>query len=168
MTSILTPNNPDQPSVSLLPIIVQRPVTKKKITECPLCGGTHFKCIESYSTLLGCSGNEDPNHYTHVNRCDDCGKKFVVNTKYDNIWVTDYDGHVLYGVSNCFETVIYTCSSCGGDVVKSHLTLDGRVMGSHEGLSSSLVDGQIYSDYQTKWECVVCLLSVAKRGNFPS
>lgn len=141
----------------LLNIIVQRPVVKRAI-KCYSCAES-LKLVSTLTTLLGfLPGGEDPNHITHSMVCGGCNKKYIVNYKSNNMWVTEYEiPRVIEGVSSCFETVIYTCSDCGGDVVQTHYDLDGRLKDSNEGLMTSYIEGRGYApQYITRWGCVVC------------
>lgn len=143
----------------LLSLITQQPVQKADIVCCPYCQSILFQLLESQSTLLGYARCADPNHYTYTYRCSSCEKRFHVNVKRPNMWITDTTGRVIKGVSDCWENVIYTCAECGGDVVRSYLNLDGTTRNPNTGLNYHLTDKSIVADFQTKWECVVCLKS---------
>lgn len=147
----------------LLAIIEQEPLyLETGETICPKCDSTNIKTLDVSQTLVG--GEPDPNHYWRVSYCRDCESKFTHEHKLNNHWYTEkIDGVgtvVLKGVSNCFESYVYTCSNCPGYVKRYYTELDG-ITPLTTGLLSYGVENDVWAPKQREfWGCVVCRNSV--------
>lgn len=105
--------------------------------------------------MLGWDGKGlNPNHVTTDYECRGCRRKFFVHAKSGNIWVTDEASKVLKGIPTCFETFIYTCVKCGGNVERKYTAKDG--VSDVKGLCSRNINGTWVKEYCTFYRCVTC------------
>lgn len=160
----------------LLEIIQQTPLPEKKWRdiECPYCGSEHVEVESTSHTLVGYPGKfDDRNHYWYHCLCKSCGKNCIKERKGKNVWYTE-KGRVLKGVSSCFENYIYTCKSCGGDIVRKHTKLDGRELDRIKldeeteivGLSTKHIDGKWVKQYRTFYYCKSCDIKIETETDY--
>ena len=110
---------------AFLDIVKERPdwsIKSKPI--CPFCKSKNVKKGGNLTTLVAGKYN----HIWNKCECNKCHKTFTMETKErGNLkpirWYTK-DGKILKGIPGCFESYIYTCSKCGGNVVRKHLKPD--------------------------------------------
>jgi hypothetical protein len=83
-------------------------------------------------TLVGYSGKLDINHHWDGCLCIECHKSWTMEWKGEeklkgyNVWHVDSNNHVIAGIPSCFESYVYTCSECGGDVKRHFFDKDTR------------------------------------------
>lgn len=140
-----------------LSLVRERPLDERPSENptCPFCRGRHLDRLDSRTTLLGGGDRTidgDPNHVWTTFRCHDCFQQFVRETKSGNTWYTR-DGRVLRGLPSCFESYIYHCATCGGDVMRRNVDKDGvEVM----YLITDNVNGRPVRRYRTLYACAGC------------
>lgn len=102
-------------SFELFEIVTNRPSEYKSLDQCkcPYCQSKKLKSRGYSTTLAGMN-----NHEWHDYSCSDCGKRFTIERKGSNIWMTEKGGRILNGMPSCFESYIYTCSKCGGGCIE--------------------------------------------------
>lgn len=116
----------------LFELVTQRPEDRLRDwgvnPECPRgCPNAKIERTEPTSmTLVG--GGKQANHTWSPFRCLSCGTEFVVESKAGNTWATTSrgEGRVLCGIPSCFESYVYTCAKCGGDVLRHFTETDGE------------------------------------------
>ena len=143
-----------------------RPYDKDEPIRCPKCGVDDVtKADGEMGTLVG--GEPDPNHYWLDCQCNKCKLLFVRERKHDREWYTEgqhfskcppekQTGKCLLGVSNCFETVIYPCKECGGDLIRRHTALDGVTPVTCLGTNIGCQPGKPIYDYRQFYRCAKC------------
>lgn len=143
-----------------LAVINDHPDLSIPKTFCP--HGCHGKVVrmQTMSTALG--GDPDPNHYWVSCRCQECGEDFTKEHKYQNVWYTK-KGRVLLGRHSCFESYIYACRHCGGDVTRQHMELDGKTAAA--SLSWDLEAGGMTAQFRTFYRCAGCKEQVEVEPN---
>lgn len=114
--------------------------------KCPYCKSSDLRTTETTETLVG--GPPGVNHRWESKVCNDCGKKFTLESKYMNYWITDKDRKVLKGMPCCFERYIYTCK-CGGNVTREYRDKNGSPIN-----SLSYIDGK--PQFNTFFRCDTC------------
>ena len=142
-----------------LELVTERPdetLIGKKIF-CPYCGTEEVQTFGTRSTLVGYVGI-DRNH-THTEcKCSKCNKEFTWETTgFDRVWVTDPRGKVLLGIPRCFESYIYTCKHCGGDVLRKYYNVkDDKEVTSISFTVSSEKDVPTIPHQYCVYECQKC------------
>lgn len=107
--------------LDLFDIVKERPdeTLSSEPKNCPICEGEKLNFQGKHSTLLGWSGEVNPNHVTRFYLCRNCKLEFTVESKNGNVWYTRAKtSSVLKGIPNCFEDYRYTCSRCSGTVTR--------------------------------------------------
>tara|TARA_Y100000310_G_C20693897_1_gene824140 strand:- start:1588 stop:2067 length:480 start_codon:yes stop_codon:yes gene_type:complete len=142
-----------------LSIVVERndtSLTKSPI--CPYCNSEDMESKCHHQTLLAC-GKTDPNHHWHEYVCKSCKSMFTLEYKEDIVWYTNQDKKVLKGIPGCYETYVYTCSKCGGDVKRHNLDL---VTGQETSMLSYQAgeDGKLIKGHRTIFSCDNCLVEI--------
>jgi len=137
--------------MQLKDIIAQQPDPSFKLNQtiCPYCNGTDVKERGKETTCVGHLGTrpeDDPNHVWVFCECQKCMKEFTKEYKLGNVWYTS-KGRVLKGMSNCFESYIYTCKACGGDIRRHWVNRDGTI---HAGCAIT------YGKQAEVWQCQKC------------
>lgn len=160
-----------------LELVKERPDKKlwKKGVFCPYCKSKDVSNSGTMTTLVGYFGKDLNHTHTHC-RCNKCNKEFTRETKgFDNVWFTDPHGKVLLGIPYCFETYIYTCKHCGGDVVKvwfdvatdeetkPYKTDDGREFIT---LSSEVKDGKSVRRQYPVFRCKQCGKEIKSENDY--
>lgn len=132
--------------------VKQEILDKNPENKCPTCGADSIETAH-ISTCLGYFGGCDPNHHWHHMTCNN-GHKFCIEHKSGNYWITAC-GKVLNGISNCFESYIYICKECGGDVTRKQTGLDGKTEVSSL-CSFKDENGKFVKQYRTFYFCESC------------
>ena len=137
----------------LFEMVKQRPniKLKNKRVKCPYCGAKKVRKRYSSTTLLGI---DEYNHKQFYKQCLNCNKKFTVEQKGKNVWITNEDGHVLDGMPSCFENYTYDCI-CGGVVRRRHENTDGTPKGTLS-ITMSCDNKNPIKHYRTFWDCDKC------------
>lgn len=105
-------------------IVTQNPIiTIDDEDTCPLCNSSHLEQLGYQATMVGSNAEKfshnDPNHYWFTMMCENCSYKYVKQQKRGELWYTLNDNETLLkGMPNCFESVIFKCSYCGGYVIE--------------------------------------------------
>jgi DNA-directed RNA polymerase subunit RPC12/RpoP len=114
--------------------ITQRHLPKGHGPACPVCGkeGRHLAATALSGALpwkpgAAGDGGDDDGHLWEGYTCQECGLRFVRESKDGNVWYTPRAGRdVLAGLPNCALDYRYTCADCGGPVVRSYTLPDGH------------------------------------------
>jgi DNA-directed RNA polymerase subunit RPC12/RpoP len=130
-------------------IVTNRP-DKKAGKACPFCNSTDLQSGSMRSTLVG--GGPNVNHVWIDTTCRDCHKSFTIESKGGNTWVTGDDGLILQGIPSCFESYIYTCSKCGGNVKRQNIDDQGRITGG----AWKMEGGKAVKMFKTIFKCESC------------
>jgi len=110
----------------LFKIVADRPTDDEPTdAACPCCRSESVRQEGETSTSVGCFPGEDPNHHRVQCWCEKCGQSFTKEWKYKNVWYTS-GGKVLRGMPSCFESYVYRCLKCDGDVRREYTELDGE------------------------------------------
>lgn len=126
---------------------------------CPFCGKSNYKIHGSITTQVYYFG-VNQNHVTSSCSCS-CGENFVRHSKrypvdetdnvgQENVWITNTSGKLLRGAPNCYESYIYTCKKCNGDVHRNYLDLKGEKA---KYLITTVGGGK---EYTTHFNCTKC------------
>jgi hypothetical protein len=96
---------------------------------CPYCHNTRSPddvvCQGHSTTLVGHQYGKDNNHHTRNFQCRLCDKGFKVENKGAMVWYVEPETNkVLEGIPACFESYVYTCSKCDGDVHRHYYDMD--------------------------------------------
>jgi hypothetical protein len=140
---------------TFLPIVIERPDKSLKINEilCPKCKGSNIKIKDTSSTLVGGRKEDDVNHVINNCTCRQCKFNFQQQHRHNNVWYTDKN-KILLGIPSCFESYIYTCKDCGGDVWRNY-----RGKNDEEVFTLiSYADGT--KNYKIIFECTLCGRSI--------
>lgn len=139
----------------LLDFVRQRPLRERASgkPKCPFCGGKEVAVGGHRQTLVGGGPGSDPNHHWYNCDCLDCQKSFVREVHDGNVWYTK-DHAVLKGMPSCFESYIYSCKKCGGEVVRDYRQMDGKTEAKILCLD---LDGP---HYRTFYRCGKCGLEI--------
>jgi len=141
-----------------LDIVNERPDPFMKSPKCPCCGSDNINCGDASSTLVG--GNNVNHHWTEC-QCNECQSKFTFEKKghglISNCWVT-CNGRILHGIPSCFESYVYTCHECGGEIRRSSYDLNSGDKVST--LIYDIVDGKSVPKFRTLFECDNCDVSM--------
>lgn len=131
-------------------ITVQQPAAKGTDPTCPFCGSHDIDQKGDCQTLLAI---EEYNHHWVSCSCKGCSREFTWQYQGDNEWYTKKnDCRVLHGISSCFENSVYTCNSCGGEIHKQIVELDGAT----PRTSDIVAIGQNGPDCKGLWKCNGC------------
>lgn len=144
----------------LLEIVKERPdpsLTMDNIM-CPHCESEDVKNTGHSQTLVGSIDGYDPNHHWYDYVCKTCDEYFMLERKDGNIWYTAgrFGSKIFKGMPTCFESYIYTCVHCDGDVHRVTKELDGVTLNTSEWTSYD--DGRPL--FRTFFECQSCEASV--------
>ena len=97
------------------------------------------------------------NHRCTECHCDDCHKDFTIESKGPrNVWFTDSNGKVLLGIPRCFESYVYTCKHCGGDVHRKYYDIKDDKELINTGLVYSMIDGKMTAQQYPVYVCSKC------------
>jgi len=114
---------------TFLTLVTERPDESLKIDEyfCPYCESEDVSTKCNGMTCVG--GGGDANHVWTSVDCHNCGKQSTHEHIDYNTWYTEGFRNngvrkIVRGIPSCFESYIYTCSHCGGDVTRNYLELD--------------------------------------------
>lgn len=115
-----------KPYNEFLDLVTQRPdpTLDQQKPFCPFCNNESVHVIGRRTTLVGFDVIDTNHVWIHCS-CKACNKSWIVEVKGDhsingyNVWYTK-DDKVLMGIPTCFESYIYTCRHCGGDVVRNY------------------------------------------------
>jgi hypothetical protein len=157
--------------VPLHELVVDRPLRGflPGVKYCPHCkGGTRLELLDSITTLLGYTGSgPDPNHRQKTYACGACDNVFIQHAKYDFVWYTTKDSHLLAGIPACFETFTYNCR-CGGVVDRQFVQMDGATpkMGSISQ-SWNAATKTYDRDHRVVLRCRGCGRGAELRGDHP-
>jgi hypothetical protein len=150
----------------LFSLVTQRPLNISKLEEvkCPYCKSPKSTEGHSRSTLLGRAGSIDPNHYWHEKTCNECRKFYIVEKKEHNIWITDRQHKVLAGLPSCFESYIYECKLCGGEVHRHYTSLEGKPT---TALGWNYLEtGEPQKLFRTFFECQSCHTKIETKNDY--
>lgn len=102
---------------NFLDLVTERPNKRLKINSffCPFCKSKDVELVNSCTTLVAGRKEDDVNHVWNYCECNKCHEKFTHEHHYNNTWYTQ-NRKILLGIPSCFESYIYTCKHCGGDV----------------------------------------------------
>jgi hypothetical protein len=144
---------------NLFSIIKQIPEKYSSKTTCPFCDSKNVHCRGTMVTAVGGGSSErgnpsNPNHYAEDNKCGDCQKLFSKQFKGDHQWYQDNESKVVKGFHGCFETAIYNCIDCDGEVSRTYTDSDGVTP--TKGLCSSSENGKWVHHYREFWNCKDC------------
>lgn len=96
---------------------------------CPFCNSSNVAKGGESTTLLGWTGDINPNHRWADCSCKECNQTWTIEIKGDfdryNVWYTK-DKKVLRGIPTCFEHYAYTCRYCDGDVIRHYFNKNTR------------------------------------------
>jgi len=91
---------------------------------CPFCNSDELEFCKREETLVASYGIYDSNHHWIHYKCKKCNELFIMEyngcnnakplPRY-NVWYTQCK-KVLKGIPTCFESYLYTCRYCGGNV----------------------------------------------------
>jgi predicted RNA-binding Zn-ribbon protein involved in translation (DUF1610 family) len=139
-------------------IVKERPNKKLKSHKCPFCGKKGVQNFGTTTTLVG-----GDNHTWTTCRCNKCGEEYTFETKGKNKWVTQ-NRKVKFGIPTCFESYIYTCNKCDGEVHREYLKLDSDEPVKY--LSTVLEDGKYVNKYRTIFKCKDCEQQVQSENDY--
>ena len=143
--------------MELADIVEQEPILTDDLeTICPTCGSTNIRLESEEQTLTG----GDNHHWLH-SYCRDCEQVFCHEYKGNNHWYTqrrdEIGNYVFKGVSNCFESYVYTCNKCPGFVKRYYTEMDGVTPHTGGILVTAIDDEGYWSPKQREfWGCVIC------------
>jgi len=135
---------------------------------CPYCNSEKVKNNGTFETLVGGYNN----HLTTQCECEKCHKTFTLQVKEMGerekyiAWYVSEDSKILKGIPGCFEGYIYTCSKCGGDVIREEL--DKVTNQPLECLSSGPDKNGVWENhYKIVFKCKSCGISVeSENGHY--
>ncbi len=131
-----------------LEIVTQRPEHLSKSAICPYCNKTATE-TGSEQTLVG---DDKYNHFWIRCHCSSCARDFSIEHKGGNVWIVSDHKKVLKGIPTCWETYVYTCGKCNGDVYRRHVD---KV--SHQPLNSVVtVIGDDEQNWVAEFKCDQC------------
>jgi hypothetical protein len=142
---------------TFLSFVKERPNPDLKIDEyiCPYCLSSDVETKGSSATLVGGRKEDDVNHVWTKCSCKSCWNSFVHEHRHNNVWYTS-QGKILAGIPSCFESYIYTCSSCGGNVHRHYRELDG-ITKTNGFLKTAYDENDIWTKYyKVFFECENC------------
>lgn len=133
---------------------------------CPYCNSKEVKNNGTFETLVGGYNN----HLTTDCECKKCHKTFTLQVKELGrrnkyiAWYVSDDKKILKGIPGCFEYYVYTCSKCGGDVVREEL--DKATNKPVEWLSSGVDKNGVWEKhYKIIFKCKNCGVSVESENS---
>ena len=142
----------ERPDKSLRPI--------EGLNKCPYC---RYRKLTSFGTSSTLTGGD--NHQWTDYLCRDCLKSFVVEDKGSNAWIVEKNtGKILRGIPTCFETYVYTCKHCGGDVRRHYYKLDEDVY--VDCLVTDIKDGKSIKRYRSVFKCDDCGEQVESENDY--
>jgi hypothetical protein len=139
--------------------------TIKKKPVCPFCKSKNVEHGGASMTLVGGKYNH---LWTHC-KCKKCNQEFTLEEKERGLtkrvmrWYTQ-KGKILRGIPGCFESYIYTCSKCGGEVHRTQLKLDSDEEATILSSGPDL-NGVWKNNYRTIFRCDRCKVQVESEND---
>ena len=157
---------------AFLSIVKERPDLNLSVEYpyCPYCKNRNKETLEQTSHSMTCVGGppgRDPNHHHRLFHCGACRKEFYMENHGSMVWYTEPStSKVLDGIPACFESYIYTCSKCDGEVYRVYRELysdEAIVGGLHSGSDDT---GKWINYYHTFFCCQSCGVEVENAAGY--
>ena len=139
-----------------LEIVKERPDKKLKKHKCPFCKKKNVQIGGMITTLVG-----GDNHEWTDCRCGKCGESYIFEQKGSNKWITQ-DRVVKFGIPTCFESYIYSCNKCGGQVCRHQWEKDKDV--SVRYISYTM--GSDEKNYRNVFKCDDCGVEIESTNDY--